>query len=885
MSSTTLSPTKDHGIRRILINCTHSEELRVATVSGQRLDDIDIEYINKEQKKSNIYLATISRIEPSLEAVFVNYGSSKHGFLPLKEIERSYFLHSTNDPRQDFRKILREGQEILIQVEKEERGNKGAALTTYITLAGCFLVLMINNPNAGGISRRIEGDERTEMRDVLNSLTIPEGMSVIIRTAGLGKQASDLQWDLDVLLEHWQTIKNKVSNLKAPCLLHQESNVIIRAIRDNLRPNIKEILIDNEELYYQAKEYVELLRKDSKNIVKLYNGDMPIFTKFHIESQIEEAYQHEIRLPSGGSIVFDRTEALTAIDINSAQSTKGQDIENTAFNTNLEAAEEIARQLRLRDVGGLIVIDFIDMSSIKHQREVENKLREALQNDRARIQISRISRFGLLEMSRQRLKASLGENTQTTCSKCSGTGSVRTIESLSLSLIRLIEEESLKPLTRGVVAQLPLELCTFLSNEKRANIIEIEENAKIKIVLIPNPHYIFPDYKITRIKTTDNTSDEKSYATKEIPDNNNDYTMNNAQYKRPNETAAGAHASLLQTNKNSLNKPNLLKRLWSSLFSQSNSTIVQAEKRPTAVAHKSNQRAAEQQHQRQSHKTAEYNKHNKKPQSNRDNQNRNARNNLNKNQSNDLKYTEHSDDNLNKQEHLAKKQNNRQNNNNKSTPKGNRQDKINHKNNPKSNKPSTPTNKPHQLIQENQNHLEVRGNHHKNDYLTTTQAEEQNFNSNSPPDHQSVNPVSKIVQNEQQADGYTMFTQSKESDHTELMSTVTLEENTGINEVKHSVPEQNELFTEVLNDVRVNNGDLPPLKSTKKRKTDLVKITHASTMHKRSFTAKKKLKFEINNNQHNNELEHSKNKPLASDLHDQVENYSDNNEHSDHKEQ
>ncbi|MBP9722110.1 MAG: Rne/Rng family ribonuclease [Gammaproteobacteria bacterium] len=584
----------------MLINATHSEEIRVATISGNRLDDIDIELPNREQKKSNIYLGTISRVEPSLEAVFVNYGGNKHGFLPVKEIEKSYFLKSTNDPKSDLKKILKEGQELLIQVEKEERGNKGAALTTYISLAGCYLVLMANNPKAGGISRRIEGDERNDLREVLNALTIPDGMGVIIRTAGLGKKAADLQWDLDVLLQHWNAIKNAAGSLSAPCLLHQESNVIIRAIRDNLRPNIKEILIDDEDLYTQAKQYIEILRSDSKNIVKLYKNDVPLFTRFQIESQIEEAYHHEIRLPSGGSLVFDRTEALTAVDINSGQSTKGQNIENTALHTNLEAADEIARQLRIRDVGGLIVIDFIDMENIKHQREVENRLRAALENDRARVQTGRISKFGILEMSRQRLKASLGENTQVICSKCSGKGSIRTVESLSLSLLRLIEEEALKQNTKEVHAQLPIELCAFLANEKRNNIMALETRSNIRIVLIPNPHYIFPNYKINRIKNSPNaeysSEREKSYALLNAPEESNNLNFDNKDSRARSEMAAVQQLRLSELD-NFNNKPSILKRLWSSLFSQTEEITEQKTSQPLQnKQYKSTKSRSEQSH-------------------------------------------------------------------------------------------------------------------------------------------------------------------------------------------------------------------------------------------------------------------------------------------------
>ncbi len=553
--------------KKMLINATHPEEIRVAITLGQRLEDLDIEHPNKDQKKSNIYLAVISRIEPSLEAVFVNYGGNRHGFLPLKEIEPSYFLNKTDEPRSDIKKILKEGQELLVQIDKEERGNKGAALTTYISLAGCYLVLMPNNSKAGGISRRIEGDDRDQMKQSLNSLNIPDNMGVIIRTAGLGKNIEDLQWDLDVLLQHWQAIKNAAGSLQAPCLLHQESNIIIRAIRDNLRPDIKEILIDDKEVYNQAKKYMELLRADSKHIVKLYQNNIPLFSKFQIESQIENAFHHEIRLPSGGSIVFDRTEALTAIDINSAQSTKGQDIEATALNTNLEAATEIARQLRLRDVGGLIVVDFIDMSYIKNQRDVENRLRDALQNDRARIQVGRISKFGLLEMSRQRLKSSLVDATQVICQKCSGKGSLRTVESLALSIIRLIEEELLKPKTAEIQVQLPIELCTFLINEKKARILEIENNYQVKVILIPNQYYEFPNFKINRIKADENAVTEpiKSY---QIIEKNpeKDYTSSKLSHESRSEAAAVQHISVSTKNITRPTKPSLLKRLWASLF-------------------------------------------------------------------------------------------------------------------------------------------------------------------------------------------------------------------------------------------------------------------------------------------------------------------------------
>ncbi|WP_454901106.1 ribonuclease E, partial [Aggregatibacter sp.] len=419
-------------MKRMLINATQKEELRVALVDGQRLFDLDIESPGHEQKKANIYKGKITRVEPSLEAAFVDYGAERHGFLPLKEIAREYFpADYVYQGRPNIRDIISEGQEVIVQVNKEERGNKGAALTTFISLAGSYLVIMPNNPRAGGISRRIEGDERLELKDALSSLDVPEGVGLIVRTAGVGKSPEELQWDLKVLLHHWEAIKQASESRPAPFLIHQESDVIVRAIRDYLRRDIGEILIDSPKVYEKAKAHIKLVRPDFINRVKLYQGEVPLFSHYQIESQIESAFQREVRLPSGGSIVIDATEALTAIDINSARSTRGGDIEETALNTNLEAADEIARQLRLRDLGGLIVIDFIDMTPVRHQREVENRIRDAVRQDRARIQISRISRFGLLEMSRQRLSPSLGESSHHVCPRCQGTGKIRDNESLS----------------------------------------------------------------------------------------------------------------------------------------------------------------------------------------------------------------------------------------------------------------------------------------------------------------------------------------------------------------------------------------------------------------------------------------------------------------------
>lgn len=490
-------------MKRMLINATQQEELRVALVDGQLLYDLDIESPGHEQKKANIYKGKITRIEPSLEAAFVDYGAERHGFLPLKEIAREYFPSNyVSHGRPNIKDVLREGQEVIVQVDKEERGNKGAALTTFISLAGSYLVLMPNNPRAGGISRRIEGDDRTELKEALSSLELPDGMGLIVRTAGVGKSADALQWDLAFRLKHWDAIKKAAEGRPAPFLIHQESNVIVRAFRDYLRPDIGEILIDNPKILDLAKEHISALgRPDFSSKIKLYSGEIPLFSHYQIESQIESAFQREVRLPSGGSIVIDTTEALTAIDINSARATRGGDIEETAFNTNLEAADEIARQLRLRDLGGLIVIDFIDMTPVRHQREVENRLRDAVRQDRARIQIGRISRFGLLEMSRQRLSPSLGESSHHVCPRCSGTGTIRDNESLSLSILRLIEEESLKENTREVHAIVPVPIASYLLNEKREAVNAIEKRqGGVRAVIVPHDGMQTPHYHVLRVR-------------------------------------------------------------------------------------------------------------------------------------------------------------------------------------------------------------------------------------------------------------------------------------------------------------------------------------------------------------------------------------------------
>lgn len=436
-------------MKRMLINATQEEEIRVALVDGQKLYDLDIESPGHEQKKANIYKGKITRVEPSLEAAFVDYGAERHGFLPLKEISREYFPAGYSfDGRPNIKEVVKEGQEVIIQIDKEERGQKGAALTTFISLAGSYLVLMPNNPRAGGISRRIEGDERQELKDSLGQLEMPDGMGLIVRTAGVGKSYEELDYDLKALLKHWSAITEEAQKRAAPFLIHQESNVVFRAIRDYLRRDVGEILIDSQKIFEEAKVYIQQFRPDFAHRVKMYQGEVPLFMHYQIENQIETAFRREVRLPSGGSIVIDSTEALTAIDINSSKATKGGDIEETAFNTNLEAADEIARQLRLRDLGGLIVIDFIDMTPVRHQREVENRLKDAVKQDRARVQIGRISRFGLLEMSRQRLRPSLGESAGHVCPRCHGRGTIRSVESSALSILRLIEEEAIKDNTR-----------------------------------------------------------------------------------------------------------------------------------------------------------------------------------------------------------------------------------------------------------------------------------------------------------------------------------------------------------------------------------------------------------------------------------------------------
>lgn len=490
-------------MKRMLINATQREELRVAIVDGQNLYDLDIEIPSREQKKANIYKGRITRVEQSLEACFVDYGAERHGFLPLKEIADQYFTPGLNPHKSGIRELLKEGQEVVVQVEKEERGNKGAALTTFISLAGRYMVLMPNNPKAGGVSRRIEGEDRQALKEALEHVTVPDDVGLIVRTAGLGRDAEELQWDLDYLLTLWRSISEAASKRKAPFLIYQESKLFIRALRDYLRSDIGEILIDEESLYEDAREFMQQVMPTSLRKLKLYKDDTPLFSRYQIETQIESAFDRQVRLPSGGSIVIDQTEALTAIDINSAKATKGSDIEETAFNTNLEAAVEIARQCRIRDAGGLIVIDFIDMDSPRHQREVEEKLKDALKLDRARVQVGRISRFGLLELSRQRLRPSLGEATQIVCPRCEGHGHIRGVESLALSTLRLIEEHAMKDNTGQVLVQAPASVANFLLNEKRASVVEIELRHKAHVVIVADDKLETPHIAIQRIKEAD----------------------------------------------------------------------------------------------------------------------------------------------------------------------------------------------------------------------------------------------------------------------------------------------------------------------------------------------------------------------------------------------
>ena len=496
-------------MKRMLFNATQQEELRVAIVDGQKLIDIDIEAAGREQRKGNIYKGVITRIEPSLEACFVNYGEERHGFLPFKEVARSYFKEGVDVRSATINDALREGQEIIVQVEKEERGNKGAALTSFISLAGRYLVLMPNNPRGGGVSRRIEGEDRQELREAMAQLEVPEGMSIIARTAGIGRDATELQWDLNYLTHLWSAIDGAAQGNSAPLLIYLESSLVIRAIRDYFQPDIGEILIDTDDIYEQAQAFMSVVMPDNLTRVKRYHDDVPLFSRFQIEHQIETAYSRTVPLPSGGAIVIDHTEALVSVDVNSARATRGHDIEETATRTNLEAADEIARQMRLRDLGGLIVIDFIDMESSKSQKDVENRLRDALRHDRARVQMGKISKFGLMEMSRQRLKPALSEGSHVTCPRCNGTGHIRDTESSALQVLRIIQEEAMKENTAALHCQVPVDVAAFLLNEKRSEVIKIETRFKVNVLLIPNKHLETPHYKLERLRHDDTRLDDQ----------------------------------------------------------------------------------------------------------------------------------------------------------------------------------------------------------------------------------------------------------------------------------------------------------------------------------------------------------------------------------------
>ncbi len=604
-------------MKRMLINSTQAEEIRVALVDGQNLFDLDIELVGKEQKKANIHKGKITRVEPSLEAAFVDYGADRHGFLPLKEISREYFKDKNFRGRPNIKEVISEGTEVIVQIDKEERGNKGAALTTFISLAGCYLVLMPNNPRAGGISRRIEGEERDELRQAMRDVQTPRGMGCIVRTAGVGRSAEELQWDMKVLQNLWDAIVKAGESRPAPFLIHQESDVVIRSLRDYLRADIGEIIVDKKDMFEKVKTQIEFIRPEFLNRVKLNDDrEVPLFNRYQIENQIETAFLREVRLPSGGSIVIDPTEALVSIDINSARATKGTDIEDTAFHTNKEAAVEVARQLRLRDMGGLVVIDFIDMMASKHQREVENVLRKALTHDRARVQVGKISRFGLLEMSRQRLKPSLGESAHGVCPRCTGTGVVRGVQSLSLSILRLLEEEASKDSTSLVQAILPVQVATFLLNEKRKIILAIEKRQKTELVIIPNPYMETPNYEIKRLKRSESLETE-SYKVPKQPELEIVTTSETATNK-PAEKAAVTNVPIptapQPVEKKKViaeEKPGLIKRLFSALFGTKEEEKKKDEKRNNYKGRNQNNRHRNQRNRNQRNRNNRHRNDNK----------------------------------------------------------------------------------------------------------------------------------------------------------------------------------------------------------------------------------------------------------------------------------
>ncbi len=668
-------------MKRMLINANQPEELRVALVDGQRLYDLDLENRTREQRKANIYKGKITRVEPSLEAAFVDYGVERHGFLPLKEISREYFSKKPNeiDGRIKIQDVVREGLEVVIQVEKEERGNKGAALTTFISLAGRYLVLMPNNPRAGGISRRIEGEERNELREAIRSLKTPNGMGVIVRTAGIGRSSEELQWDLDYLNQLWTTIQDESNKAKAPHFLFQESNVIIRAIRDYLRQDVGEVIIDNREAYDLASAFIQQVMPNFQNRVKFYEDDIPLFNRYQIENQIETAFEREVKLPSGGSIVIDVTEALISIDINSARATRGGDIEETALRTNLEAADEVARQLRLRDMGGLVVIDFIDMNANRNQREVENRMRDALEIDRARVQVGRISRFGLLEMSRQRLRPSLGETTSKVCPRCVGQGTIRGTRSLALSILRLVEEEAQKEYSSEIRTISPVSVATFLLNEKRKEISEIETRHNIKVVVIPNESLETPHFEVQRIREQDDVNTEYSYklsdtvsvelvtqekdVVKPVPPAQQPAVKTIAPTQPAPTPSAKAKAKKKSNNKNK--KPGLLRRILNSLFGK--------EQQPQQKSQQGGQKSRgrndrpPQNRNRRPDDRGNGRGRGKQSQDNRDNKNRN-RNRNNQQQDRDNSPDSNKDNNITNQKQGNQNQSASENDNNRNRP-------------------------------------------------------------------------------------------------------------------------------------------------------------------------------------------------------------------------
>ena len=560
-------------MKRMLFNATQAEELRVAIVDGQTLLDLDIETAGKEKKKSNIYKGVITRVEPSLEAAFVNHGSERHGFLPFKEISRSYFKNpEVNPTKVRIQDVLEEGVEVIVQVEKDERGNKGAALTTFISLAGRYLVLMPNNPRGGGVSRRIEGEDRIQLKDALRELDVPRGMSIIARTAGIGRSVDELEWDLNYLTQLWKAIDGAATSQKAPFLIYQDASLVIRAIRDYFRQDIGEILIDTESIFEQAQQFMGHVMPHNTSRVKWYQEDTPLFTRFQIEHQIETAYSRQVALPSGGSIVIDHTEAMVAIDVNSARATRGSDIEETARRTNIEAAEEVARQLRLRDLGGLVVIDFIDMEESRSQREVENRLRDALRYDRARVQVGQISRFGLLELSRQRLQTSLGEASHLTCPRCSGTGNIRSIESTALHVLRIVQEEAMKENTAEVHAQVPVDVASYLLNEKRHELYAIENRVKVTCILIPNTHLETPHYNVKRLRHDEvNQSDTTvaSYTMAEEPEDKGYSREKKQEIQKPAAAVQGITPSQPAPAEIKKKEPGFFAKLINALFGSS----------------------------------------------------------------------------------------------------------------------------------------------------------------------------------------------------------------------------------------------------------------------------------------------------------------------------